>query len=424
MGKKKNTSPGLRKRLKTFMLTLVSCLTLGALAGVLFFLPMTGQQAGSSPGTPTVPIEDRQSPDKSRIQRPISAARPHLQYEESIRYDFEQELHEVDLALVQGLMQANIGLDAIVHQEVAQKESAAGAFHFQKLVLTLEASAEKAFLQRLRALLQEWTEHTVLSKPEGPAAPWEIRIQGRLTHALLFQDRPTAPTPSQSTRPKLALIIDDLGESLQQAERLHALLGTGVTLAVLPFCTHTRDIVRFCRTTGMEIMLHLPMEPENYPSVNPGPGCLFVGMSASSIQETFQAAQKQVSGLVGVNNHMGSRFTADARAMADFLASLKEQDLVFIDSLTTPHSKGTSIAARLGVPSLARDIFIDNEQNESAIVFQLHKAEQLARKTGTAVAIGHPYPETLAALQTWSKRRNSSVQLTPISALLCESRRQ
>ncbi len=424
MGKKKNKPAGLWKRFKTFFLVLICSFSLGALAFVLFLLPMSGQRAGNNTKTSGAQAESRQGHGEALIQQRISEQEPNFQYEENLRHDFEQELHEVDLALVQSLMLENIGLEAIAHQEVVQKKTESGAFHFQTLVLSLESSAKIAFLKRLRELLDQWTKYTVFSRSQSQATRWEIRIQDRLTHALLFQALPAAPRQTGKTRPKLALIIDDLGESLHQAEELHALFGAGVTLAVLPFCTHTRDIARFGQKTGIEIMLHLPLEPESYPEVNPGPGCLSVDMNTQKIHDAFQAAQEQVPGLVGVNNHMGSRFTADAGAMADLLATLREQDLFFIDSLTTPQSKGTSISARLGVPSLSRDIFIDNEQNVSAIVFQLHKAEQLAQKIGKAVAIGHPYPETLAALQQWSQQRNPSVQLTHISALLSESANQ
>ena len=425
MGKKKKKSKGLWKRLRSTLFVLVFGLSLGTLVLVLLFLPMSGQRAGSGrAGASGERTDSGSAPQKKPVvKRQISSQQPNLQYEENIRPDFEEELHKVDLALVQSLMLEDIGLDVITHQEVTRKRQDSGTYHFQTLALAVEPAIQTAFLQRIRNFLQEWTEQTELTKSRRQPNRWEVRIQGRLTHALLFQSRAVSSPRQGSPGPKLALIIDDLGERLDQAEKLHALLGTGVTLSVLPFCTHTREIAGFSQQAGMEIMLHVPMEPEGYPEVNPGPGCLFVDMSSETIQEVFQRARQQVPGVAGTNNHMGSRFTADTRAMTGFLTSCRQQNLFFVDSLTTPRSKGTTVSARLGVPSLSRDIFIDNEQNVSAIIFQLQKAEQLARKIGTAVAIGHPYPETMAALEHWSQHRDPSVKLTNVSALLQDSAR-
>lgn len=400
-------------------MALVSGFTLCSLIFVIFLLPRTGPtQGGSSKAqerTPKTPLQKQ-----ARLETPKPAPPPtkDLSYEEHPIQSFDKELSEVDLTLVQALITEGIGLDALKHQEVTQKQGANGTYHFQSLVLTLDHDFQEALLKRLRTYFHDWASQASLARSKTSSTRWEIRVQGLLTHELLFEPIPRARPDSGTKQPRLALVIDDIGESTDQARELYQLFGTAVTLSILPYCTHTRDIVSFGAERGLDLMLHAPMEPESYPEVDPGPGCLFVDMEKREIQETLRQNILQVPGLVGVNSHMGSRFTADSRSMDSFLRTLREQDLFFIDSLTTPKSQGTTVSARLGVPIFARDIFIDNDQNISAILFQLQKAEQLARKSGSVVAIGHPYPETLAALAQWSQRRDERVQLIRASGLL------
>ena len=361
-------------------MTLACGVTLSTLVFVIFLLPRTGPTVQEMTKTKKEVGSFSVNQASLDIQEPDSQEETGLMYEEKNIPRFDFEINEIDLALVQALITEGIGLDALKHQAVTQRKGKYGDYHFQSLVLSLKRRLREAFLNRLQAYFLDWSNGASLLRSEQNQNKWEIRVQGVLTHELLFE--PAAPsTPlAMDQHPRLALIIDDIGESTAEARKLYELFGDAVTLSILPYCTHTRDIVRFGVEQGLEFMLHVPMEPEGYPGVNPGPGSLFVHMDQGEIQETLTRSIRQVPGLVGVNNHMGSKFTTDKRAMNHFLRTLRKHDLFFIDSLTTPHSKGTTVSVRLGVPMLSRDIFIDNDQNVSAILFQLQTAEHWPKK--------------------------------------------
>jgi len=170
------------------------------------------------------------------------------------------------------------------------------------------------------------------------------------------------------------------------------------------------------------VLLHLPMEPLDYPHrADPGPGALFVGMEDTEILARLEDNLAQIPQAIGVNNHMGSRFTADRAGMATVLGALKGKDMFFLDSLTTGKSVVQEQARKIGLTNLRRQIFLDNVQNVQAILFQLRKAERLAHSTGDVIAIGHPYPETLEALRIWEKERDPDIDVVALNTVLPRS---
>ncbi len=218
--------------------------------------------------------------------------------------------------------------------------------------------------------------------------------------------------------PCLAVVIDDMGQSLSKARRLLRILGTDLTWSILPFCAKTPEVVQLAAEHDLEYLLHVPMEPKRYPRVDSGPGSILVGMSPEQILAILDNNLDQVPGAVGANNHMGSRFTEDLDGMQVVLEEIKSRHLFFMDSLTSPESKVRDIAKDLRMPVAFRDVFLDNRQDVQAIVSQLRKAERVALRSGKAVAIGHPYPETLTALDKWSKERDTDVQLVKLSRVI------
>lgn len=147
-------------------------------------------------------------------------------------------------------------------------------------------------------------------------------------------------------------------------------------------------------------MLHLPMEPEDQ-AENPGPDPLLTGLDAEALRRRAMAMLDSIDGYVGVNNHMGSRFTTDEAAMALVLAEVQDRGLLFVDSRTAPDSVGERLARALGVPTLRRDIFLDNHADGPLIEAQLAALERHARDHGYAIAIAHPRLDTIAALAGW-----------------------
>ena len=378
--------------------------------------PRASSRAKSRPEPQNTAQRSKDPEIRRKVASGSDAAR---MYEEALQEELDQKIRQVDLALVQSLIMEGIDPERLQHEDVVQKSNGHQDYYYQSLVLNLDQSSQEAFFDRFRKTLEDWTEDVKLHQGGQGGRSWEILIFGLATHGLELTTPKAPKVQAQGTdKPRLCIVIDDLGEDLRKARTLIQTLGNKVTLSILPFSTHTDDIVRLGRAKGVDIMLHLPMEPKGYPDANPGPGGLFVAMGMHELQEVLQKDFRQVPGLVGVNNHMGSRFTADVRGMDVVLQEVKNRGLFFMDSLTSPESVARDLGRRMGVPVVSRDIFIDNEQREEAILFQLQKAEQLARKIGRAVAIGHPYPETLRALQTWSAKRDGRVELCRVSELV------
>jgi hypothetical protein len=169
----------------------------------------------------------------------------------------------------------------------------------------------------------------------------------------------------------------------------------------------------------IEILLHQPMEPREEGGKNPGEGVLLTSMTTEALRARVRASLKAVPGAVGVNNHMGSRFTEDAAGLGALMAELKEHGLFWLDSRTTPGTRGVEVAHAAGVPALERDIFLDAETNVDFIRRQVHKLIETARVHGSAVGIGHPHPETIAVLREMrAELLASGVALVPVSALV------
>ncbi len=226
--------------------------------------------------------------------------------------------------------------------------------------------------------------------PESPAP----RPAGR---AALASPAP-APHPPGAPLPVVAIIIDDLGVNVpatEQALRLPA----PVTLSFLPYGHKLGALGRAAHAAGDEVFLHLPMQALG--AEDAGPNALVEGLSPEEMRRRVAWALARVPDAVGVNNHMGSRLTADPDAMMRVMADLAGRGMVFIDSLTSARSVAAATARSAGIPAASRDVFLDDDQSEEAIARQLAELERIARTSGTAIAIGHPYPATLAVLDRW-----------------------
>jgi len=226
------------------------------------------------------------------------------------------------------------------------------------------------------------------------------------------------PSPELPDGPLVSIIMDDLGRSTLTAEVLVS-FPESVTFAVLPDEPHAVQVAEIAHAAGREVMLHVPMEPQGFPAVNPGDDALFVAQSDAEIRRRFDLLLARVPYVIGTNNHMGSRFTEDARALSPVMESLREKGYFFIDSRTTGQSKVTEVAHRFGVPTMNRDVFLDNVAEVSAIVQEIERLQNKARSQGTAIGICHPYPETLEALRReLPEMRSRGITVVPVSVLL------
>lgn len=221
----------------------------------------------------------------------------------------------------------------------------------------------------------------------------------------------------QPLLPQVSIIIDDLGYGGKVTEQILT-MKVPLTLSVLPKKAYSRDIAARAKELGFQILLHLPMEPYGYPREDPGPGALFVEMEEEKIRETLINDLGEVPGVVGVNNHMGSRFTAQEEKMALVLEELKKQGLFFVDSRTSNHSVAYHLAKTMGLPVTYRNVFLDTDQRAEMVKINIRQLVALALKEGKAIAIGHPYPTTITVLQEMLPELQEVVEVVPVSQLL------
>lgn len=216
-------------------------------------------------------------------------------------------------------------------------------------------------------------------------------------------------------KPEIVIVIDDLGLDKRRTRRTIELPGP-LTLSFMAYAEDLPKQAEKARKSGHEIMLHVPMEPSSS-SINPGPNVLLSGMPKDELQKNIDWNLDQMSGYVGINNHMGSRFTADTESMRVVIAALKARGYLFLDSVTSGRSVAHDEARDGGIPFAVRNVFLDHEDDLDAIRQQLRHTEQIARKTGLAIAIGHPRDNTIAALKDWlPSLKDKGFQLVPISA--------
>jgi hypothetical protein len=210
----------------------------------------------------------------------------------------------------------------------------------------------------------------------------------------------TIPAPPAARRGTglIALIIDDIGPARTLSARAIA-LPAPLTMAILPYSEGAADLARAARKAGHEVFLHMPMQPLG--DENPGRNALRMGMDAAALRERLDWAIDRVDGAVGMNNHMGSRLTAEPAPMAVVMEVLRRRGLMFVDSRTTQHSVAAAAAAEAGLPHTSRDVFLDHFPGAAFVRRQLAELEAKARAHGVAVAIGHPQPATLELLERW-----------------------
>ncbi len=218
-------------------------------------------------------------------------------------------------------------------------------------------------------------------------------------------------------KPEIAMVIDDLGLDKSRTRRAIGLRGP-LTLSFLSYADGLKRQTAAAKKAGHELFLHIPMEPDSR-AVDPGPNVLLTGLGGKELIRRLRWDLDRFDGYVGVNNHMGSKFTRDRQGMTLVLGELKRRGLAFLDSRTTARTLGAKLARRMGVPYAERNIFIDNDGDPAAIRARLGETERFAEKNGVAIAIGHPRRNTLDVLKPWlAGIAAKGFQLVPLSAVL------
>lgn len=218
-------------------------------------------------------------------------------------------------------------------------------------------------------------------------------------------------------KPTVAIIIDDLGYRRLEGQRVLA-LPREVTLSILPHTPFGREFAEGGHAKGMEIMLHLPLQPEDG-SVDPGPGGILLESGSLEVSGLLSAGLASVPHAVGVNNHMGSMLTRHPGHMTWLMKELDRRKLFFVDSLTTPFSVALQMAHETGVPAVRRNVFLDANPDEVAVTAEFDRLLEIARERGYAVAIGHPYPSTMNVLEKrLPELERNGFRLVPASQLI------
>jgi len=215
--------------------------------------------------------------------------------------------------------------------------------------------------------------------------------------------------------PRVAIIIDDIGYR-DAIDRLFLTLPGKVTFSVLPYGPGGRQLAQDAHDKGCDIMLHMPMEPISYPNDDPGQGKLLVTMPDADIRRSVEKNLEQIPHIVGVNNHMGSKFTADAAKMRVALEGVQQRGLFFVDSVTIGRSVAFRVAKEKGLRAAARNLFLDHSPDYESICRQVDLAGRIAKAQGSAIAIGHPFQNTFRALKDrMPEVMRQGVQFVPIS---------
>jgi len=216
----------------------------------------------------------------------------------------------------------------------------------------------------------------------------------------------------------MSIIIDDLGQSSERDNRTLALPGP-VTMAVMPDTPHATTFARQAHKAGKTVILHMPMDPAT------GPYAWHPEVALTELARRLDAALAKVPYAAGINNHMGSRMTAQRQPMAWLMGELQQRHLFFVDSRTSAATVAAAEAQRIGLANVSRDVFLDDVRTTEAITAQLQEGVALARRQGSAVLIGHPYPQTLAVLEREMPRlRSQGIELITLQQMIGERSNQ
>ncbi len=277
-----------------------------------------------------------------------------------------------------------------------------------------------ALLKFLAVWLLLWLTPGVGLSPAAPAQP-----DGPGMASPLFELYPDAeiPRPARTPRtdrdqlPQVAIIIDDIGYDKQMAQQFLQLDGP-LTFSILPHSPHGPEIARQAHEKGFGIMLHLPMEPREYPQIDPGPGALLTSMEPQELVCQLKKNLAAIPLIAGVNNHMGSCMTARPFQIHQIFSVLKQNRLFFIDSLTTGKSQCQASARILKLPFAHRDVFLDHKLKPALVRKQFEQLLDLAQTYGEAVGIGHPHALTFQVLSQELPKVRQRIRLVPAAEVV------
>ncbi len=250
-------------------------------------------------------------------------------------------------------------------------------------------------------------------------APLPPRLQTPAPGDGTADETGTPPVPAVAN-PKIAMIFDDFGSDLGIAERFLTEMQVPFTIAVLPYQEHSAEIIAMTGKAGQTSFLHMPMEPLDADAMgNLAEYYLLTSMDDETLRSKTRAMLQDFNGVSGVNNHTGSRMSADRRAMDIVLSEIKKRNLIFVDSRTTVDTVAESIAREMGIPAGARQVFLDQGYNGGDVTANMLKLAGIAREKGFAIGIGHAIDATLNDVKNVLPQiQESGVSIVPVRSLV------
>ena len=216
--------------------------------------------------------------------------------------------------------------------------------------------------------------------------------------------------------PLVAILIDDMGYNLPINNQLLK-LEAPLSFSFLPTAPHTPTLAKKAKDLGKDVLIHLPLEPVNS-AIDPGPGVLRLSMDFDSMLQILRKDLDAVPGAIGVNNHMGSKFTTSKKGMELILTEIKRRGLFFVDSKTTHDSVAYVTARSMGIPAAERTVFLDHDTQKESIRREIKKMVKLSMENGCVLAIGHPTPNTWKVLYEELPRIRKRVRIVPVHKIL------
>ncbi len=345
---------------------------------------------------------------------------PYPAYEEvySNTSNLHRQMGRIDHAIFDALYLKGIPEEDIAFLRVRPRHREGADWDVTEMEVRLD---EKRSVYRTSAILDEVLagfEPTVTiekKKISENEIQYLVFVLGYHTHRIRFVSE-AKRRPSINNSCKLAIIVDDLGYD-SEIGRAFMSLDLPIGLSFLPLAPKTGVMVKAIDKAKHELMLHLPMEPNHWPEMNPGPGALMTQMGETEIRETIERHLRRVPGARGVNNHMGSYFTQRRDKMRIVLSEIKKRNLFFVDSRTTSKTVALGVARQLGVPATERSVFLDNDPSPKAIQFQLERLMGIVQHLGSGVGICHPNQAALSVLKKNLPRVKRDFRLVHASTL-------
>ena len=329
-------------------------------------------------------------------------------------------INKVDDSLYEVLFKLSVSSRDILKETTEEKSKDGVTWNVKKQSIKLKRRYSEDEIRKAFEPLTELKGVSFSTRSEGGYHSSKINVDGYTTHVFDFIGE-----NDLGRKPRISIIVDDVGINKHVVDSLID-ISKDLTFAILPNRPFSRYAARQAGKNNIDVLLHQPMEPRidsGYTADDAGEGVLLVGQTKKDILAILNRNLSSVPNAVGVNNHMGSKFTQNDELMRLVLARLKEKDLFFVDSLTTSGSKGYVIAKELGMNAARRDIFLDDRRKgKDYIRKQLRKLVRKAKKNGYSVGICHTYPQTIEVMREELDNISKEVNILPISKLIKQKR--